>query len=150
MRIALPAALMMLAFASPSVAQSTAEPVWTLSGSEGPSIATYASPGGPPLVSVGCDTATSEIVMFRAVQPPVTQTELILVAETGELRLTAKPDPGGTPGLIARAPASDAFISRLASAATVTFRVTGEDGDAGGIAAPVGDPLRQIIDACVK
>ncbi len=142
-------AVLMLVFASPSMAQESAEPAWTLSASEAP-IATFASPGGPPLVSVGCDAATDEIVIFRAVQPPVDQTELTLVSETGELRLTAAPDPAGTPGLIARAPAGDAFISGLASAATVTFRVTGEEGNSGGIAAPVADPLRQVVEACVE
>ncbi len=142
-------AVLLFVFASPSMAQETGVPVWTLSANEAP-IATFASPVGPPLVSVGCDAATNEIVIFRAVQPPVNQTELALAIETGELRLTAAPDPAGTPGLIARAPAGDAFFSRLASAATVTFRVTGEEGNSGGIATVVGDPLRQVIDSCLE
>ncbi|HSO46372.1 MAG TPA: hypothetical protein VLQ68_00435 [Rhizobiaceae bacterium] len=149
MRIVKPALLMLL-LASPSMAQEADEPVWVLTGSEGPSIATYAAPGGPPLVSVGCDAATDEIVIFRAVQPPVNQTEFALISETGQLRLTAAPDPAGTPGLIARAPAGDTFFSTLARAATVTFRVTGEEGNSGGIAAPVSDPLRQVIDSCLE
>jgi hypothetical protein len=141
-------ALLMLSLALGAQAQETTNPVWTLSPGEGPAIATFAPVGGPPLVSVGCDKAAAEIVIFRAASDPAGQIELTLSTETGQLRLAATADPSGTPGLIARAPVADPFIEQLASAATVTFGVAGEDGDTSGISAPVEEPLRQVIKDC--
>lgn len=142
------AGMMMVLSCAPSLAQETADPVWVLSQGEGPAIATFGPPGGPPLVSIGCDKTTRELVVFRAVSPPAEQTEMTMATEAGELRLAASADPAGTPGVIARAPAADAFVAQLGNAATITFRVSGEEGDAGGIAAPVGEPLRQVLMDC--
>lgn len=133
---------------APAFAQQAAEPAWVLAQEGGTEIATYAPPGGSPLLSVGCDQAKGEIVVFRAVANPAQEPVLTLVAETGSLRLEATPDPAGTPGVIARAQADNAFVAALAAAATITFRVSGEEAAQSGIAAPMADPLRNVIESC--
>jgi hypothetical protein len=144
-----------LIFSLPSLARSqepapSQEPVWVLIEEGGAQIARYAPEGGPPLISVGCDSGTGEIVIFRAVVKPADVAVLTLATETGQMRLEAAPDPQGTPGVISRAKADNPFIAALPAAATVTFRISGEDDAQGGIAVPMSDPLRRVVEICAR
>ena len=127
-------------------------PQWSTTRDGGVAVASWSLPEGPPLLSVACDEETGEIVFFRAVEPPVEAEEMTLVTAMGRMSLVAEADPHGAPGIIARAPADASLTEALTSAATVTFEIPPEgdtaEGAPGGLAVPVGDQFREIIDSC--
>lgn len=132
--------------ATPSHAQTARG--WTTSEAEGAAIATWsANAGGPELVSFACDAATREILVFRAAEPPLAAGLLVIRGTTGEVRTEAQPDPQGTPGMVARIPASDETIRAFSTSATLTISI-GEPGTAEGLAVPVEQPLRDVLEGC--
>jgi len=136
--------ILTLIAATPSLAQTTGS--WTTSEAEGPAIATWReNAGGPELVSFACDVATREILVFRAAEPPLDASLLVIRGTAGEVRIEAQPDPQGTPGMIARIAANDETIRALSTSATLTISI-GETG--AGLAVPVEQPLRDVVEGC--
>lgn len=140
-----PIAVLLLAGAFPALSQEAGQ--WTRTDVEGAAVASWTTAEQATLVSVGCDAEAGELVFFRAAEPPLEAGPMTLLTETGELPLAALPDPEGMPGLIARAPADSATLKLLATAATLTFRLPA-DAQTGGLAVPIGDPFREVVEGC--
>ena len=125
------------------------QPGWVLRERDGVPIASYNAADGSTLLSAGCDSATGELVLYRATRSAMETGRLTIIMATGSRALQASTATQESPGVIARTPADPTLAAEMATAATITFQFP-DEAPAGGLAVPVGTELRQIVDSCAS